>query len=528
MASPYAAGLCAVLFSDAMARHPGVPVRVCDVRRALCLSGQPVPGASALDAGYGRPDLVKAAELLDKFVAASKGDPVIGYDISTPSPHAYKGKARAAYWRGTYFPAAGSDQRQTFTIKPIFAPGVDSAALTSFTRRFDLRCDVPWIKLPQEQTYLRSEQVARVYVEYDASQLDRPGVYTGAVEALHEGYVAFRLMNTVVVPYRFKADDDFARSFKDQVTKGWTPDRYFVAVPPGASAMIVTLSAPEGQESKASIERIFDPTGKRYRDRSDKLDTLAGRREVEEVFTDDLIPGVWEVDVVANRPTNEWPYELAVRFFGLIADPQRITEWSGAKPKGEVTVTNLFERPLPVDADGLLEGFRMHKEDKFKGLKDELTYSVTVDDGIDRLRVDLEMTPEAYATTTDIGVAVEVNGEDILGGAFSNRTFTGTVPTGGAKSLKVIIRGGFAVADDKRETPITVNIDRLLAEPVPIKVTQGDSSRIDLVPGVPIKLDFAAKSAPPDTPDGTHPVGYLRFRERSTGRVALHVPVDIQ
>ncbi|HUT94526.1 MAG TPA: S8 family serine peptidase [Thermoguttaceae bacterium] len=528
MASPYAAGLCAVLISDAMQKHPGVPIRAWDVRRALCLSARPVAGAGVLDAGYGLPDLPKAAELLDRFVVASKDDPVIGYDISTPCPHGYKGTARAAYWRGTWFPNTQEDQRQTFTVKPIFAPGTDASARTSFTRQFDLRCDVPWIRIPQQQTYLRSEQTARVYVEYDAAQLSKPGVYTGAVEALHDGLVAFRLLNTVVVPYRTGAAADFKLSFKDRTVKGWAPDRYFVAVPPGASAMKLTLSAPEGAESKASMERIFAPDGARHRDGSRRLDTQAGRREAEGTFTDELVPGVWEVDVVSDRPDKDWAYELGVRFFGLDAEPRKITEWSGSKPSGELMVTNLFERPLPASADGVFEGFRMHKEDKFEGLDDELSYSIDLDERFDRLRLELEMTPEAYATTTDIGVYVEgPDGKNILFDAFSNRTVKTTVDTGGAKSVKVIIRGGFAVADDERETPIDVKIDRLLAEPIAIKVTRGESSNVDFVPGVPIQLDFAMTEKLPEAPDGTRPVGYLRFRERSSDDEALRVPIDI-
>jgi hypothetical protein len=474
------------------------------------------------------PDLPVAAKLLDGFVAASKDDPVIGYDVSTPSPHGYQGRARAAYWRGTWFPTGQSDQRQVFTIKPIFAPGADMSARTSFTRQFTLRCDVPWIKVPQQQTYLRGEQSARVYVEYDAARLTEPGIYTGAVEALHDGQVAFRLLNTVVVPLRTGPEQDFRLAFMGRTVRGWTPDRYFLAVPPGASAMKITLSAPEGAESKASIERIFDSNGARYRDRGRRLDTQAGRREVQAVFSDELIPGVWEVDVVSNRPDKEWPYDLVVRFFGLHAEPRQITEWSGSKPSGELTVTNLFDRPLPVATDGLFEGFRFHKEDKFEGLEDELSYSIDLDERFDRLRIKLEMAPEAYATTTDIGVYVEgSDGKNILFDAFSNRTVHVIVQTGGAESLKVIIRGGFAVADDERETPIDVKIDRLLADPMPIKVTRGESSNVDLVPGVPIELDFALADKLPEAPDDTRPVGYLRFRERSSHDEALRVSIDI-
>ena len=294
--------------------------------------------------------------------------------------------------------------------------------------------------------------------------------------------------------------------------------------------MKLTLSAPEGRESKAAARYVFDPTGAGLRNGAFRLDTTNGTREVEWTFTDKLCPGVWEVPVVANWPNKEWPFDLDVRFFGLHATPEQITAWSGSPPEGELTVTNLFERSLPAVADGRFEGFRLYKEDNFKGLKDELTYSLTLDEKYDQVRFDLEMTPEAYATTTDIGVSVEAGGEEIYSGAFSNRTYQGSVSVSAAgdeTNVKLIIRGGFAVRDDQRETPITVKFDQLLAEPGSIEVTQGDADRVNFVPGVPIKLDFALDSAPPETPDGLRPVGYLRFRERSSNDVARRILLDI-
>ncbi len=527
MASPYAAGLCAVLISDARARHPQVQIRSCDVRRALSLSAKPMAGATPLATGYGLPDMVAASRLLDELVTASKDDPVIGYDISTPCAHGHEGKARAAYWRSTYFP---TDEQQTFTITPVFAPGTDASAKTSFVRKFELRSTSPWCRLTQKEVYLRSEQSARVYVDYDKTKLTEPGVYTAAVEAVSDGRVAFKLMNTIIVPNRLTAENDFSLAFEDQHVQGWEPSRYFVAVPPGASAMKLKLSAPQGKESKASIERIYDPTGARLRIRANKLDTTKGKREVQWSVTDKLIPGVWELPIVADRPDKEWPFNLDVRFFGLSPQPAEITDWSESPPEGEVTITNLFETPLHAQAKGLFEGFRKQEEDEFEGLSDTLEYTITLDERFDRVRIDLEMTPQAYATTTDIGVALEADGEEFYSSAFSNRIkkATVTVPNvGESTKVKLIIRGGFAVIDDKRETPITVKIDQLLAEPVPIKVTHGEAANINFVPGVPIKLDFELEGRPPDTPEDLRPVGYLLFRERSSNDAALRVPMDI-
>ncbi len=524
MASPYAAGLCALLLSHALHEEPGAKVRACDVRRALCLTAQVVPDATVLDMGYGVPDLPKAAELLGKLRKTAANDPVLSYDVSTPCPLGHKGRARAAYWRSTYYP---QDERQAFTISPVFAPTPDASVRASFTREFTLRSRTAWCRVPQETIYLHAEQSVRAFVEYDATALTEPGMHVGVVDVVNDGLIAVRLISSIIVPYRFGADVDFTRSFKGQIVKGWTPERYFIAVPPGASSLHLVLSAPEGQESKATLDDVFDPVG-RSMGGLGRLDTTNGRRKIERTLTDELTPGVWELPIVADRPDKQWPYDLNVRFFGLQADPAKITQDPASKPAGDVTVTNMFEKPLPVAADGQIEGFRTQRDDRFKGLKYELKYPVSVDARCDRLRLHLEMTPEDYGTTTDIAVLVkDGTGTAIYKSAFDGRIHEATVDTEGKESLEVLIVGGFAVADDKRETPITVKIDQLFTVPVTIKVSQDGESNILFIPGVPIDLDYATSDKIADIPGGQRPVGFLRFRERSSNAVALQVPVDI-
>jgi subtilisin family serine protease len=524
MASPYAAGLCARLISHALHQNPGAKVRACDVRRALCLSAQPAPGATVLDMGYGVPDLPKAAELLGQLLQAAKDDPLVGYDISTPCPQGFKGRARAAYWRSTYYP---QDERQTFTIAPVFAPTLDASVRASFTRKFTLRSQAPWCRVPQETIYLHAEENARAFVEYDAAQLTEPGLHVGVVDAVADGLVAFRLINSIIVPYRFTAADNFTQSIKGRTVNGWSPDRYFVAVPPGASAMHVVLSAPEEQESKAGVGKIFDPSGATPPG-GGRLDTSSDRREVAWTVAEDLTPGVWEIPVTADRPDKHWPYDLKVQFFGLHANPPKITKGSASKPAGDVLVTNLFEKPVAGAADGQIEGFRSQKDGKFKGLKDELKHAITADDRCNRIRLYLEMTPEDYATTTDIAVLVnDSEGEAVYKSAFEGRIHEATFGTDGKKSLELQIVAGFATADDKRETPITVKIDQLFANPITIKVSQEGETNVMFVPSVPIKLGYATSDKLKDIPEGQRPVGFLRFRERATNDTVLRIPLDI-
>ena len=523
MASPYAAGLCALLISNADGK-----VRSTDVKRALCLSGRSLPDATPLDIGAGVPDVVEAAKILAQLAKAAEGDPVIGYHISTPSPLGYDGETPAAYWRSTWFP---TEEPQVFTITPIFAPVTDAAQRTGFTRKFDLRSPTSWCKAVQESIYLHSEQEAEVNIEYDASQLTEPGLYVGVVEALHDGLVAFRMLNTIIVPYIFDASNNFSRTWDDRTVQGWRPDRWFVSVPAGASSMQVKMTAPEGKTSRASMQRIFDPRGYQLRSGAPKLDTESGKSEVQWSVVDKLIPGVWELDVVGDRPDRDEPYNLAVRFFGLHADQATITSWDEDPtdpPSGELTVTNLFDRPVHAKAFGKLEGFRMEKDDEFKGLKDQLTKTVDIGENIGSVRVTVEMERRHFAEVTDLGIELlDSSGEAVLQTAMNVESESATARVPAAGTYKLRLSAGFAVADDQRETPVNIKVDQLLASPIDIDVQRGGESAIDLVPGVPIDIQYSLEDRLPAIPDGLHPVGYLTFQERGSGDTALKVELDI-
>ncbi len=523
MASPYAAGLCAVLISYAMQEDADVKVRSWDVKRALWAGSEPLADATPLDYGWGVPNTAKAAKKLEQYLARAEDDPVIGYDISTSSPTGYHGSSPAAFWRSTYFPSG--EDRQTFTIEPVFAPVTDASARTSFTRKYELKSKSPWCQVTQESVYLRSEQNARVYVEYDADQLTEPGVHVGVVEAFVDGLPEFRLLNTVIMPYTFDAADDYAREFTGK-TDGWHPQRYFVAVPPGASAMRLTLSAPEGERSEARFYGVFDPEGAEFY-QGGALDTEDGVDELSWVFDEELTPGVWEIPVTSRRPDQSWPYELKVQFYGLHADPTVITEGSKTKPSGKLVVTNVYGKAVLTNATGRIEGFRQYKEDEFEGLDDTLSYSVKVDDRCNRIRLHLEMTPEAYATTTDIAVIAKA-GDDVLHKtAFNRRTLETSFSTRGKKSITIELIGGFAVADRERKTPITVNIDQMLKSAVDVSPEYDGSSTIRFYPGVPQIVEFSVGKKLDNAPKGTTPVGYIRFAERASGDVVLRVPIEI-
>ncbi len=530
MASPHATGLCALLVSHVLADNPKVKVRNRDIKQALASSAKPIPDFTNLDYGFGIPQMPEAAKVISELAGKTESDPVIGYEISTACPHGYKGRSQAAYWRSTYFP---SDEPQTFTITPVFAPTADAKVRTGFTRKFALRSNAPWCSINQESVYLRSEQEAQVYVTYDKSQLTEPGLYTGSVDLIYDGMIATRLMSTIIVPHQVNAQSNYTLQLTDQKVEGWHPQRHYLAVPPGAGACRLKLTAPQGEKSEAVMQRVFDPHGYQFRKRGNRLNTESGKKEITWTLDDELIPGVWEVTIESARPDREWPYNLEARFFGLHAEPAEINSWkasSSKAPSGKLTVTNVFPMPLLAKASGRVEGFRKVKKDHFEGLNDEVTLPIKLGADYSALRLHLEMTEKAWAETTDIAVIINQDGEPVYSSAFSNNTFDATIghPAPGEDvSLELVIHAGFAISDDERETPITIHADHMLANPIDINVTRDKVSSVNLVPGVPIEMQYKAEETLPKKPDGTHPVGYLRFIESGSNETALKVLLDI-
>jgi hypothetical protein len=297
--------------------------------------------------------------------------------------------------------------------------------------------------------------------------------------------------------------------------------------------MNMTLRAPEDMRSLARIAQVCNPAGEFQRGRA-ALNTDDQIREAEMNVSKELTPGVWEVNVLSPRMEDEHPYELEVRFLGLVAEPERITEWShtsGSTPSGELTVTNLFERYEPADVEGKLEGYRQQVDANFEGYQDTVKESISIDNSIRAVRMRVEMTPEDYAKTTDVGVMItDASGKAVLdtglGMPEEEHTISNPSPSADSTSMTLHVRAAFAAKDEDYKSPVTIKIDHLYAQPIGVEVSN-TGNEMAFVPGIPTELSFELADTPPAAPDGMRPVGHITFRERGSEDVMLRVPIDI-
>jgi hypothetical protein len=534
MASPYTAGLAAALICDANRRYPGIPVRSSWVRWALQGSGSPVPGYTVLDYGPGIPDLVRAAELLDeRMAAAADDDPLLDYEITTESPLAVGGEAPAAYWRTPYFPA---DQPQVFTIEPLYVRVADANQIAGFVRRFTLHSDQPWCRPRQEQVYVRSEMSARVHVDYQADLLTEPGLYVAVIEARAEeiGQVEFRLLNTVVVPYRFDAGNDYHIRLRDQKVEGWKVRHYFLSVPAGASALQMTIEAVEAEPSTARAGYLFAPNGREHNDGGFRLDTRENLRRATWSF-DELTPGVWELCVSSARPDEVSYYDLDLRFVGVVAEPAAIDDWShaaGGLPNGTLTLTNLFSLPIPISCSGRIEGYRKTSTHELSSDEDEATTSLKLNPQMRAVRVHVEFSKEDFGKFTDVAVNIfDESGQGIVRDGMSMRTLTLSAnnpdPAAESTTVELVVQAAFADPDGDDEVTLQQRVDFLYADSPRVEIERDDSGRFTLYPGVPTKLSFTVQDSVPQPPEGTNTVGYLRFDDAGAGQTVIEVPIEV-
>jgi subtilisin family serine protease len=252
MASPYTAGIVADLLS-AMRQEDSTWVPTQElIRRALRYSARPIPGYALIEQGGGVVDLKQAYETLRRYRERGFADDIQAYNISTYSPNYPDEMGTTAFWRSNFVP--GGDWRQTFTIS---RAGRDDAP---FFRAYTLEPTAPWLRLVQNNVYIRNDGVATVDVVYDRDKMTEPGIYSASVigrRASARGKaspeeVEFELVNTVIVPYRFSAEKEFTVTTPRTKLVAGASTRFYFAPPPGAAALTFTMNVPKGSRSNVS------------------------------------------------------------------------------------------------------------------------------------------------------------------------------------------------------------------------------------------------------------------------------------
>jgi subtilisin family serine protease len=477
MASPYAAGLAARLLS-AMAQE-GRKVSAADVAQALRASAMPFAGETVLDDGAGMPRLEWAYRWLAGGHQGSE------YLVRTA------GGGSAAYRRDGL--AGPGDTLQLFRVRHV--GGLRAA-------EFLLHGNASWLAVPARvQAGARETEIP---VTYRVAAVAAPGVYVATVTAWNPSdSVAgplFTLPNTIVVPY------DPSTQPLDDARRAIGPgrvQRYFVRAGTPGATLQATVTLPDSVEHRATA-RLYEPSGQPFRDAEEialgRTDPGTARFTVR---AEDLVPGVYELDVIAPplaAVTATVHAALAPLALAPAASPGAGLEASNpgtGSAGGRLTAVLLgAERSVEVTGRG--------------GPPESLT--VRVPQWAARAVVDVQMPREQWDVFTDFGVtefdsAGQQVGQGALSYAFGRQGFAVPAALRG-RPLTVELFPAFAREDGIRPWRASVRLCFLLREPR----RAGGAIDLSVPPGgrTPVTVGNAPALA---LPDGFAPLWELRIHD---------------
>lgn len=515
MASPWAAGVVAVMLS-ALKQEDSlwVPTQGL-IRRALRQAARPLPGILPVEQGAGVIDVRRALELLRRWRRSGFATDVQEYVVRTFSPNYPDKSGSVAFFRTPFTPSP--DWRQTFTItrdEPRW-----QTRETEFFRAFTLEPNVPWMKTIQKTIYLRNSGVAEVDVQYDREKLREPGIYTGRVIARRASAkgkaadedVEFELVSTIIVPYTFSAEKDFTATTPLQRIEAGLTRRFYFAPPAGAAAITFTLNTPKGGHTAVSGS-VMDRNGYNagYLSRAKGAErTEASTTIAASAWGDGVIEVVVQADPMdgAGEPAD---FTLTASCLMLSIKPEVFTE--NGKRFVRLNVVNTGSMPIEGSFQHTVKGYGRVNRVTMEG--DSITVPLMMWKGDGALWVTPQFTPEGYMKSTDIlARIVDENGYVQADEAFNRPAESLFIPNfnrdadSTAFNLEII----FGSADYEDLSDIPIEIKEHHVYPSDPRTFSGGSGQ--LIPFVPITL----KAQLPEfkLPEGYYGIGEITYKPRS-------------
>jgi len=368
MASPHAAGLAALLLSGLNQTRRTATAR--QIRQALMVTARPGSELGFLDEGTGLPDVSAAFRWL-------------GTDQSLPEVQV---RALDQGTTAAYRPAGLRGPGDTTEVFQLIRPRGDTGTIT-----FRLKSGAAWLVAPPAVQV--GQALATVTLQYRPDLLNAPGVHSAVVSGWTSDTLAgpaFRLVNTVVVPYppdarigpvsrRLSLGEDARLSFHADSAQ---PFELVVRTTPAEQALGF-LHEPDGQPAPGA----------------DQI-TAGGEEPSASLAIDagEVRSGVYEAVAV------NWGAQAGTVSLQVTTSPVAI---GATRTRGGVVVTftNRSNSPVSVSPNLILVGGERHVKVVARGSKPE-RIPITVPEWAASGEFGLEMEPTIWARLTDMGMSL--------------------------------------------------------------------------------------------------------------------------
>lgn len=499
MASPQAAGAAALVLSAAKAE--GLPIRRDILNAALRRSAKEIPGYNTIDQGYGLVNIEKAYEIYKSL--AKRENSVLSFNVETKSPEMASGKGPAVFYRGAFYPKGV--ERQEITVLPVFPKDLSKEKQVKFFEAFDLSSEGGFFSLSQGSCYMKAEEPAKIYVNFNQSALQKPGLYSGRIKLFLKGTDGslgpeWMIPVTVVVPFEADSKTSLFPAVEGSVKKAKVQRSFFRVDTDsaGASFKVTLENNPPGRVSVS----FADPEG-----REKEYLVLSGEKR-EEVIT--LSPpfekGVYEIVLYGNYlNTGDIGFRIEARDIPVrVCLPSPIKINAGAPSKAKVLLTSKRSDSLKASLSAEIAGCVSEKNEKVSG--SEFTRSFQIAPGDEYVAYKLEMSASDFGKFTDIAVEVlDENGKSLYADGMSQRLLT--LFAGAEEGLqpgnKYTLRVLAATADPDDETSWNLTVKEYHLYKEKIAADPGKNGSVELYPDKEKEVSLSFDSAPPAVPESS-------------------------
>lgn len=476
MATPHVAGLIARLLSGLVAEQ-----RPVDGRRAiqaLRASARPVPGASAVDAGAGQPELGTAWAIL----AGDATLPRVAVDVGSV-------RGRGAVW----FTRDDGTTRRTGDIGTVVTlRGVDAPLRAPLK----LRASAPWIHVPATAPIDAGQ--AKFTVRVDAVG-DSAGVLEGGIDVLDGD------LRVAVIPVTLRTPLAAAVRVASQHVEVAAGGVARVVIPAEAGrGMQIEVATPT--QSGQATASLHEPGGMPFRDGASLPAGSGDGAALFDLGANDVVGGFYELDVVAG-PLAGATATVTVRRAPLTLDAKR-----GADSL-RITATSLVGTALSVRMRVGLIGAEQRIAVKRTGSA-PVRIKVAVPNWAARLQVDARMPAEQWERVTDVGLTFRDRhgrqfDESPINYAFA-RAAPELPPGVAGDSIELELAPAFAEQDSAEWSADLVV--RFYAERV-VGLDDGGSSYRPVAARATTTYAFRGGKLPVDLPSGFSPVVLVLAQE---------------
>jgi len=405
MASPYSAGVMAVLLGAMKVEYPDVKIPSRLLYKVLRESAQPMEGYTYLDQGAGLINLGGAYELLKKYIEKGEIKKFETYTISAFAPNMPNNTSPNLYIRDASY--LTGEETFRFTVSRDNFNNNDK-----FYRIYNVKSSADWFNVIQRKIHIRNNQPAYIYATIADSILNQPSLYNAKIFASRADKTKmpeFESMATIIVPYEFTSSNNYSLFFENEKVMPGMHKRYFLKIPAGTSNLNISVTSDRKQFTDIRFY-LHDVDGRNKLFGRLKANSDEGRSVKH---FQDLTPGVYEFVVLGQfTSTKESTFSLEFEVDGINILGHSISD-------NQINVINYFSKTKQYEFAGKILGYQVNHQIKLNG---QTTYEMkfSLKDGEEKKTFDLSLSKEDFNKVTDFALMIyDENGKARETGGFS-------------------------------------------------------------------------------------------------------------